>query len=454
MQLLPIFIVVSLLGFFIILTLLLFLWQLLKAQKRSEKQHSDSKNEKPTRQFTVRDGKVIPLSDAQDTASTRKPISLDLTSPIFNYLAEQNLEEQKNQQPPKISIPHWLPTSAIDLEAQHVESIETPNLREQPKRVRSQNLSSALRTEKNGSSTVPRPSLVIIESRRPSTIKAKESQSRRASSSTGKDITDSLQKAYTGPSILGGEMHELPASPIFHAPSHNSGSRRASDRRASAYTVETLAPSSRVISDSVQRPPPLFSPVDYSPHVSFAPTRNRDPTSTSFLSMTNSPSPSEQSEPSEPSSPIVKAPPPSMIELPHHSATPSVFSRELEKGASSSTDQLRSQLTPIDTEVPSIGETSFLDSASSDNSKKLRRGVSMMSNRSVLTIASSDISSNWTIGNAQLVNIYPSVAPERPIPSYARKLRSKYGRYPRGRRDKALPVVPKSPMSPLSQMHY
>ena len=120
----------------------------------------------------------------------------------------------------------------------------------------------------------------------------------------------------------------------------------------------------------------------------------------------------------------------------------------------------------IEIDIPHIERGSLAFFTSSPTPTRLihdlRRGPSVMSNRSGLTIASSEISSNWTIGKAELVNIYPSLADEeeeeedgegrwhmieRSTPPYAKTLRSKYGQYPRGQRDKALPTLPKSPLS-------
>lgn len=126
----------------------------------------------------------------------------------------------------------------------------------------------------------------------------------------------------------------------------------------------------------------------------------------------------------------------------------------------------------IEVDIPHVerGSLSFFDSTPTPprSGHLLQRGPSVMSNRSGFTIASSEISSNWTIGKAELVNIYPSVADEneeeyesvreslheqvrysqssRRTPPYAKMLRSKYGQYPKGMRDKALPTVPKSPL--------
>lgn len=126
----------------------------------------------------------------------------------------------------------------------------------------------------------------------------------------------------------------------------------------------------------------------------------------------------------------------------------------------------------IEVDIPHVerGSLSFFDSTPTPprSGNILQRGPSVMSNRSGFTIASSEISSNWTIGKAELVNIYPSVADEdedeyeslreamqerarngqssRRTPPYAKVLRSKYGQYPKGTRDKALPTLPKSPL--------
>ena len=122
----------------------------------------------------------------------------------------------------------------------------------------------------------------------------------------------------------------------------------------------------------------------------------------------------------------------------------------------------------IEIDIPHIerGSLAFFTSSPTPTRPMhdLRRGPSVMSNRSGLTIASSEISSNWTIGKAELVNIYPSLADEeeeeeeegvtesfrtsqRVTPPYAKTLKSKYGQYPKGQRDKALPTLPKSPLS-------
>ena len=511
MELLPIIIIVSLLGFFIVLSAVLFTWQYLKAREQRKPRQISESQDRPTRHLTVRSGQVIPKSEAAETASTRDPASFDLPSPQATYTVKCEAEKRKTSDswPPKVAIHHqekvskatdmeaqskdagrskiaaytWPPKPAarsqrypfgvIDLEAQTHDAGGLKLAQSEPFRRKEEiakaraKISRPVLSQESGSVTLPRPALVTIESRRPSAAKSHDSQSRRTSksrsntqsrhpsSTKNREIAESLQKAYTGPSILGGQAHQLPPSPVpWNSSPNTTGSRRASGRRSSGRSVDGSTVSSRVISESVRRPPPLFSTVDYSPHVSFATVQHishdeDDVNRVSFLSMTDSAS---SSCTTEQVSAVVRAPPLSLSELAYHETSPPVSSG-LVSDVPSTPAFIRD--TPPQLSTPDFGNMSFFDSATSsnesdqlENPKKLQRGVSVMSNRSILTIASSEISSNWTIGNAQVVNIYPSVAQEkdRATPPYARRLRSKYGRYPRGRGDKALPGIPKSPL--------
>ena len=513
MELLPILIIVSLLGFFIILTAILFTWQYLKARDQRRRRQDSETQDRPTRHLTVRSGQVIPKSEAAETASTRDPASFDLPSPRATYTVKCEAERRKTSDtwppknathrqekfsnvtdtdiyskevgrsklaaytwPPKPAAPvQKYPFGVIDSETRtqdagkyQIAESEPFRRKEEIAKARAKLSRPNLMAQRSGSLTLPRPALVTIESRRPSAAKSHDSQSRRTSksksnpqsrhpsSSKNREIAESLQKAYTGPSILGREAHQLPASPVFwNSSPHTAESRRASGRRSSGRSAEGSTVSARVISEPVQRPAPLFSPVDYSPHVRFAPVQQHvshdddDVNRVSFLSMTDSAS---SSCTIEQVSPVTRAPPPSLHELAHYETPPPVSSG-LVPDTLNTPSFIRD--TPPQLGTPDFGNMSFFDSPTSadeshrlESAKKLQRGVSVMSNRSILTIASSEISSNWTIGNAQVVNIYPSVAPEkdRMTPPYARRLRSKYGRYPRGRGDKALPGIPKSPL--------
>ena len=458
------------------LTLFLFTWQFLRARERRKKHRSsDSEaHQKPTRKLTLQSGKAIPSSQKVDTASTRDPYSLDLTTPlptftIPTYTVTCEAEPRSSKHRPLISAQdHGHPPILADPEVQAQKQneerprrvVSEPNRpRHKPSPPRIYSVPAKFTAESKDSITIPRPALVKIESRRPSTTKSTKSQAqktskpkplkpppRRSSASKGQEITISLQKAYK--THAGPERHgqELPASPALFIPSVKSHrDSRTKEGHPMGQMLDSPIVSSRVVSDSIQRPPPLFSGVNYSPRVKFAPPTEVDYSRVSFLSMTDSASSSIISGQVSPGSSMtlsMRAPPPSTVELSHYDTPPPRSDR---------TSPTRIRNTPPYLETPDFGHISFFDSgtSSSDEPKSLKRGVSVMSTRSNFTIASSEISSsNWTFGNAQVVNIYPSIGPEkdRYTPPYATTLRSKYGQYPKGRRNKALPVAPKSPL--------
>lgn len=489
MELLPIIIIVSLLGFFIILTLILFTCVYLRAREaRRKRRSSDSKpHYKPTRKLTLQSGKAIPTSEAQETASTRPPHSLDLTSPMpiftiptYMVTCEAGDPPKSSQQRPIISAQdHGHPPILADLEAQipQIYAEEPRRAVSEPKRPRKDSIPkrvysipASLTTERNRSLTVPRPALVAIESRSSATRssdstpqrisgpKPGEAQPRRSSSSKGQEITDSLQKAYQGPTVPSGQTPKLSSNPLTWntwAPGAGAESGGSSEGHPSGQLLDSPALSSRAVSDSIPRPPPLFSRPNYSPRVQFAPPTEVDYTRVSFLSMTDSLA-SEQMSPISPMASTLRAPPPSTVELAYYESTPPL-SRTISFSSERSPTRLRN--TPPHLETPDFGKISFFDweTSSDEPNPLLQRGLSGTSHRSHrsivsnFTIASSEVSSaNWTFGNAKVINIYPSVAQEKERntpPPYAKTLRSKYGQYPRGRRNKALPVIPKSPLS-------
>ena len=471
MDLLPIIIIVSMLGFFITLATILFTWQFLKARERRRKRRqSAGSTHRAPRQLTLRSGQVIPKSEAQDTASTRDPVSVDLPSPglqpapTYTVTCEAGARKKSLSGAKIAAHEHGQPPILADLEAQYqnVDRHEkTPS--EQPRgkehlmitKARAQSIPPGIGSGRKGSLTIPRPALVNIELRRPSASRSVESKRSRSTGSKGQDsqtrrssreISDSLEKAFSGPGMLGDDVPELPSIPVgsvIRNSSTNAGDgNRTSERRVSAKTFDSAETRSRATSETIQKPSPSFSGVSYGPHVRF--TQKEDVNRVSFLSTSNSMSSTATSPQLSPISPTCPTLSSNLDLEPYKPPSTDIVSPPI----ITTPPPLRD--TPPHLATPEFGESSFFDSgSSSDNSRPAppQRGVSVMSNRSVLTIASSDISTNWTIGNAQVVNIYPSVAQARSPPPYARTLRSKYGRYPRGRRDKALPVVPNSPLS-------
>lgn len=457
MQLLPTVIIVSLLGFFIALTLVLITWHWTKARERRERRQTRESSHKGTRHLTVRSGKVILASDALETASTRRPISLDFHSPQ-PYRLSENAEKRSSHlsQAPIVTRAEQLSSKEIDLEAQtrsrerHRHSKKVPVApAEQLRRssdAQSEALSANLRSDRSGSLTLPRPSIVNIER------KGSGSQSRRGSVTKGKEIPEPPPKAHRGPPKLSEQVltsPNIPGGMLERTVSGNSSTVK-SGRPAPVPAPGSSALSSRVVSDSIQRPPPLFTEVNYSPHVRFAPIE--DANRISFLSMTDS---TGRSVASRRISAQIIAPPPSMTDLPLQIPSPPPGASDIEPEIPVQMVARLDRPPSLDIDIPHIGNLSFFDTPTpSDTSNRdLQRGPSVMSDRSVLTIASSEISSTWTIGNAEVVNIYPSVSQDKHSPTDARGLRSKYGRYPRVRRDKALPTLPKSPLSQVPPSH-
>lgn len=70
--------------------------------------------------------------------------------------------------------------------------------------------------------------------------------------------------------------------------------------------------------------------------------------------------------------------------------------------------------------------------------------LSVMTNTSLGAFISADVSPTWTFANALAIPIVSSVTPPPAARTAARRLRSKYGRYPKLNHEKKLPTVPRS----------
>ncbi|KAG8528144.1 uncharacterized protein KY384_007060 [Bacidia gigantensis] len=592
MQLLPTIIILALLAFFVILTLSLFLWYWQRNRTRGQKRYSVESSIKPPRKLTLRDGKAIPHEVALETPSDRDCYSVDLQSPDvekeFEYDVEKGFTKPTPSKSSKRASRHSLRSLLTDRGQQWTPG-RPPWLHKVPE-PRDSNAESESKVKppkrskpRDRSRSIPRPSLIHIERRGSSQTPRRSSEShsahqsrhsvgRRASSQAqmtpevqqkrrGMDITESLFNAYKGPTPWTDEIHPLPASSIVMpgpertvASSIQSNGYRWSVPATASFDssipqTASFVGSSRAVSDPdpIRPPAPLFSKVDYSPRVTFAPTQ--DANRKSFLSMTPSGTSSTSSEhailgPKSPPPLLTEAPPKEfpastpeeVVELKYNEQSrpvkalsapapaPDVLERvrafgrlhrgrpvstiqrrritsdpfqlqqekmfkevrksrqrsSLLRGAADIPDTVQERRRRSDTasiRPPSIeiniphferGSLSFFDSTPTppQSGRDLPRGPSVMSDRSAMTIASSEISSNWTIGKAELVNIYPSLADDeeedyesiresmkgspRRTPPYAKVLRSKYGQYPRNGRNKALPLLPRSPLSRLT----
>ena len=462
MGLLPTIIIVSLLGFFIALTLLIFIGQRLRTRDRRKRQHLiASGNEKPTRHLTVRSGKVVPLSEAVQTASTRQLESLDLSSLRSGYSSKSKITLEKPAR-----------TVRQTTEADRRRSSGYTDLEAQDQELER-------RWEENMKVFHPderfMESWIAINSRGKKGGRSKRLADERPSAVSGQRITESLRRGYNGPSALAGRPVEVPTTPVtkptkvFTLPrkkvndsdvtshpqarkgdviSENTKSlKRLQNKRPDVDRFQRPPSNPRVsfaLPKNIEIPNPLPTPVPATslPTWTESPIQN---TPVSFFSSSESP---ESSAVSQVAASLVNAPPPSPTEgAPSQKLQPK--SREGEPKRRDSIESRRDRPPQIDTNIPNIGDTSFIDSAESSEKDipGLRRGQSHMSNHSVLTFASSEISSVWTFGNAQPVAIVASVAPRtlamHPDPT---RLKSKYGRRVKSRKEKALPILPSSPL--------
>ncbi|CAF9905265.1 MAG: hypothetical protein HETSPECPRED_004932 [Heterodermia speciosa] len=526
MKLLPIIIVVSLLAFFILLMLIILACQYSRSRARRREQRMRTSNHKPTRQLTVRSGKVIPIEQAMQQRRAGF-LSVDLSS--VNSEKSVQLHKADTQEPAR----------AFSGSLRRFSAFADPEAQLQPYD-RWHMSDKALRTLGQQHLKPLKPPVM-----------RKISEKRKAS------ITESLVKAYQGPPIPGSEPIELPASPLSRplmirktsmkkAAETTDGpilappqlqARSKSVGRSKTYHDQKVrfqqpnvdsrrksegGPPSRLKQPSANPaiPPLPLAELSHLPTPPFIGTpdnfRNSiveasedfrtsleiyDHGPKSFFS--NSPTSSVVSSiaplstgaslltPSIPAfSPVNFSQPASPSPLSVHRGIPnnpsSPQSRTEKEKETSGSPKYKSKRPPdIDTSSylqrpydphPQRDSTiSFIDSSSTTKSRSrtptaprtpartpkevrdLHRGPSVMSNRSDVTFAGSDISSTWTFGNARQMSIVPGVAPQqlsmppvqRPKSKYRSKMRVR--RVESGRGEKGLPGLPRSRQSPLAR---
>ena len=192
MELLPIIIVLSLLAFFVALMLIILAFQYSRSKTRrkvKQNRHSTESARQPTRHMTVRNGRVIRLSD-----SFRNRGSGDFNSQDLSTLRSGESTDSSHTKDLQYPAPLWLAGQRIsavctDLEAQRYQD-ERKRLSEKVFRT----LGESRLQSPTGSLHAP---------------KFQGTNKKRQAS-----ITESLLKAYKGPAIPGTEPVELPASPL------------------------------------------------------------------------------------------------------------------------------------------------------------------------------------------------------------------------------------------------
>lgn len=460
MRLLPIIIVMSLLAFFVTLTISIFVVQYLRNPDRRKRQRPIAGgNEKPTRQLTVRSGKVVPRAEAMQTASTRHLESLDVSSLGSGYSSKVKVTMEKpSRSTPQTKRSERRHSAYTDLEAQEnaLEKQWEENMKAFHVDQRFMESWKAINSRSNKTERT-RP---VPESQLPAI--------------SGQRIAESLRKGYNGPSALSGQPVDVPAAllskpakayTLSRKTTNDSGIMPPSKAQEGDIAPEHIPPSNRhqkeksdinpndhppksprvsfVLPKAIQIPLSVHAASVHSPY-----TRTESPihnTPVSFFSTSESPASSAISQVT-PS--LVNAPPPSPTDMPS-SQTLRPHEVDGTPQRTPSTQSRRNKPLEIDTNIPNLSDTSFIDSADSSekNASDRPRGQSVMSNHSVLTFASSELSSIWTFGNAQPVAIVAGVTPRTlAMHPHAMRPKSKFGRRLKSRKEKALPVIPKSPL--------
>lgn len=493
MQLLPTFIIVSLLAFFIVLTTICILWHWRRSRIVRKRRPSDnSYKTRSTRHLTVEGTKVVNVADVLEKGLLE---SEKTEETLYGTSAQPS--KRKFSLPASIHSPRIRQASVGSRNAiyggpQIQDIIKVPKKTSSSSYLGSPDTSTTETAiiERSGSLTLPRPALINIERRG-------SGQSSRSKKSKRRSLSLNAAQPWYGRTPSGmAVVVELPASPVTSEKASvypngqqvssglalvksDRGSREASGRATLSYSPTSLSPGSghRVTFAQPQYTKSRFSSSTVSPGSSAS---NAPRYSSARCSPYKTPPPRtpKSTSPRTPKSTSPKSADPE--------AAPKMVSR-LDRPPS------------LDVDIPHVAPFSFFNASSSPNSperptsQRRNRGTpissptsphrpssrglhrthsirSVMSSRSVLTIASSEISSNWTIGDAQAVDITPCIGPDeqaegsvselegdpvdRQTPPYAKTLRSKYGRYPRGRRDKALPVIPRSPLSKSFGLDY
>lgn len=454
-----IIVVVSLLGLLFIISCILFAFHYRKVRAHRNIPQMAQDSQRPIRQLTVRSGKVIPISEAVQTPSTRDFRSVDLSTIRSGNSIRSKFSQDKILQSPRATIKSYdrrHSSTLADLEAQN-EATETWEAKVQ----RLQNMDERLRDPRYINNTRSRE------------------WDRRVSISS-QTITASLKKAYRGPPVFETQAVEIPPTlgsrpteirtmvrkkksdsdlgrhlPVktykngFEATRFTPGHRKqqsgsqTSDRntsgslQGSAYAAPTNAvqPPQSVFLNRHSSPAEQQQPLDW--------TRN------SFFSTsvsTASSAPLQQPEASE------KVPVSSLADHQDSQSGPQPAVRDSQLRPKSNLRSPHTKPHKIDTKVSNIRDTSFIDSATSSTTTapNLHRRESMLSSSSLATFASSDLSSTWTFGNAQPIAILPGIMSRArassPAPT-SRRPKSKYGRFPKKRKEKELPIAPRSPLA-------
>ncbi|KAI4164552.1 MAG: hypothetical protein LQ342_001865 [Letrouitia transgressa] len=554
MQLLPIIVVVSLLAFFVSVTVVICAYRSFRAQEKGRGKQNLRNREEPVRQLTLRNGRVIAITDefkdlttiqtGDSAVSGKGPVGSAPRSPKYKLFGLRDsrpptdLEAQnqsQNRDPRKweedmrnlqkfnkelVESGHFLNSqplgSRTSRPTNRQRDISSKRITESLKKaydvpiVRSRDMSEVPLSPKSKPTTARRSSrrrvsstrLGLSPNRRISKAKSEGNQSREA---PGRE--DSMAKLEGSERKASGKSASLPPLPIKsvaaakvpdpvesveirsskgrisstqgqNAKAASSlSTTKTTNSRAASYTSKRTSDQSQKSHRHSQKSrassqalPPL--PTTKSPAPPVPPPPSQIFTSQALSSKPSKvPRPPSKTTKTPRSSAQTLKPAPSTSE-PARTSIVSAEKPELPKPIKVSPINIRfieeskpeippiRQHRPPDIDIKVANKkhrSSFLLDSNTPPTSPLKtpeaavqQDISTRSSHSIQTFNSSDISSAWTIGNAQRVAIFPSVAPRALAVGSTNiaplRPRSKYGR-PIGKRgQKALPVLPKSPL--------
>lgn len=430
MDLRPTIIIASLIGTLIVVVVVVVvvLYRILRSRhQRRAMGDQIEEAEVPVRKLIIRKGRVVPDYCKENGMADRARTWTDRLSWLPGDINRVHMEKKAQRLPPSAQLP-W-PISKYNSMRQHnpmkkhleysgrkSDTCNYPAAKGYSMRGNNNNAPDILGTR---SLRVPKPTAASARNPRRSRAEARSASS---IAHVGK-LARSLERAYKGPSSqTSGEMALSPPAivitqePLTHPLSRSKGisvGTRKCDLRSMPSEVTRSSgdeglPSKKSKSSTLQLPTEPSNEAGQ-PRRNLGQARaDISPVSPSNTVATTIPPTSSQSQPS----PVAPLP------LFHP-----IASRMLQTQCvlARSQNTLRSKhptrpghrpgkLARIDTNVPRITHTSFLDSAtpSAKDAADIRRGHSLMSSKSVATFTSSDISDTYTLGKAMPVPILPA----------------------------------------------
>ena len=447
MRLLHVILMVALLGLFLGISCSILTWQIIKARRRRNDLHSILEAQRPTRLLMIQNGKVIPISEAVATASTR-----DIHSLRNSTVGSIKSWKSRRSQHPSLRSPR---------------NSKARNRRGLPVKAHLANQARRPAAGEPKARTAPSPAPSVKELRNNVVSKGTEAEPRTSVSS--RKIAASLKEAYRGLPTLEEGTPELPSiarlesfTPLtMTTRSEAKPQLRSSRPDTSKHTFKPIEAWESQYQD-LHATPSLHSPIlrelGFPEPAKFAgPVPSELPTTSNQITPLHNPpdhsylnSSLPKSNHNRPAS-VLSRPP--SAKIPPFSPAPRQDPQEKHKAQSRNTPSSK-RPPAVQPSQLYIAKSGLLYPVRSPVifEPELSRESTMSNSSSTPTFLSSDLSLDWTLENAKLVPLVPQIirrpATASSLPTLHRP-KSKYGHHFRVPGEKALPVPP--PRSPMSR---